>query len=68
MTYQRIFDLKFKGEVPTHELEKRFPRERKKITRIALLHLPLSQLRELVKQEKEFQRLVALKKKFIKQA
>ena len=62
MTYQRIFDLKFKGDVPTYELEKRFPKEWKKIIRIALLELPLSVLRELIKQEKEFQRLVLLKR------
>ena len=61
MTYQKIFDLKFNGEVPTYELGKRFPKELRKISRIALLELPKSILRELIKQEKEFQKLMALK-------
>ncbi len=66
MTYQRIFDLKFKEDVPTHELGKRYPKERRKISRIALLELPLSLLRELIKQEKEFRKLVLLKQWFFK--
>ncbi len=66
MTYERIFNLKFKGAVPTHELGKRYPKERKKISRIALLELPLSVLRELVKQEEEFRKLVLLKQWFFK--
>ena len=61
MTYQRIFNLKFKKEVPTCELRKRYPREQKKISRVALLELPNPLLRELVKQEGEFQKLVSLK-------
>ncbi len=61
VTYERIFNLKFKEAVPTHELGKRYPRERKKISRIALLELPLSVLRELIKKEEEFRKLVSLK-------
>ena len=61
MTYQRIFDLKFKEEVPTYELGRRFPRERRKISRVALLELPLSILRSVIKQERELQKLVFLK-------
>ena len=61
MTYQKIFDLKFRREVPTYELGKRFPKELRKISRIALLELPKSILRELIKQEKEFRKLMALK-------
>ena len=66
MTYERIFDLKFKWDVPTYKLGKRFPKERRKISRIALLELPLSELRELIKQESEFQRLATLKEWFFK--
>lgn len=62
MTYERIFNLKFKEDVPTHELGKRYPRERRKISRVALLELPLSVLRELIKQEEEFRKLVQLKR------
>lgn len=66
MTYERIFNLKFKEDVPTHELGKRYPHERKKISRIALLELPLSVLRELIKREEEFKKLVSLRQWFFK--
>ena len=62
MTYQKIFNLKFKKEMPTHELGKRYPKEREKISRIALLELPNPLLRELIKRKQEFQKLVSLKK------
>ena len=62
MTYQRIFDLKFKEEVATCELRKRYPKEQKKILRIALLELPNSLLRKLIKHEREFQKLISLKR------
>ena len=61
MTYQKIFDLKFREEISTLELGKRFPKERKKISRIALLELPNSLLRKLVKHEREFKKLLMLK-------
>ena len=62
MTYQKIFNLKFKKEMPTHELGKRYPKEREKISRIALLELPNPLLRELIKRKQEFQKLVSLKR------
>lgn len=64
MTYQRIFDLKFKEDIPTYELGRRFPKERRKISRVALLELPLFLLRSVIKQEREFQKLVFLKRWF----
>lgn len=66
MTYQRIFDLKFKEEVPTYKLGKRYPKERKKISRVALLELPLSLLHKLITRKKEFQKLASLKQQLFK--
>ena len=65
MTYQKIFNLKFKELVPTYQLGKRYPKERKKISRVALLELPLSTLRELVKRERELRKLISLKQWFL---
>ncbi|MBI4372993.1 MAG: hypothetical protein HY585_04630 [Candidatus Omnitrophica bacterium] len=64
MTYQRIFELKFKKEIPTYELGKRFPKELRKISRVALLELPLRLLKSVIKREREFEELVALKRWF----
>ena len=68
MTYERLFQLKFKEEVPTHQLGKQFPRERKKISRLALLELPLSRLRKVVRNREEFQKLLLLKEWLIKRS
>ncbi|OGW80860.1 MAG: hypothetical protein A3G33_05555 [Omnitrophica bacterium RIFCSPLOWO2_12_FULL_44_17] len=62
MTYQKIFDLKFRKRVPTMELKNRYPNELAKISRIALLELPVSELKILVRKENELKRLLTLKK------
>ena len=66
MTYERLYHLKFNEEVPTHQLGKQFPKERRKISRLALLELPLARLRKVVKDEGEFQKLLLLKAWLIK--
>ncbi|MBI1978427.1 MAG: hypothetical protein HYS55_06705 [Candidatus Omnitrophica bacterium] len=62
MTYEKIFHLKFNEDLPTHELRRLYPKEQKKISRVALLDLPITLLRELVKREKELRKLISLKK------
>ena len=66
MTYERLFQLKFEEEVPTHQLGKQFPRERKKISRLALLELAPSRLRKVVKNGEEFRKLMMLKEWLLK--
>lgn len=61
MTYKHLFELKFKKRIPTYELGKRYPKELRKISRIALLELSCKELLELVKREKELQQLLSLK-------
>ena len=62
MTYQTLFDLKFKHKVPTIELEKKFPKDREKISRLALLELPSEVLKNVVRNEKELTHLQALRR------
>jgi len=66
MTYQRLFDLKFREAVPTYELGRRYPKEKRKISRVALLELPITMLRQLVKQKKELQKLTWLREWLLK--
>ena len=68
MTYERLFQLKFKEEVPTYKLGRQFPKERKKISHIALLELPEAILRKVLKSEEEFKKLMLLKEWLIKKA
>jgi len=68
MTYEKIFKLKFEDEVLTHELKKRFPKEVKKISKIALMELPSSILKGLLKREHELKKLMSLKRDLLKKA
>ena len=61
MTFQKLFDLKFKKGVSTIELEKRFPNQRKKISTLALLELPSNVLKKVVDTDKELCKLLELK-------
>ena len=64
MTYRALFDLKFKQKVPTIELEQKFPKDKKKISKLALLELPIHVLKSVIKDQKQFFRLLGLKKSF----
>lgn len=66
MTFQKLFTMKFKEGVSTIELERRFPRERRKIYTLALLELPSRTLRRVVGTRKEFEQLSQLKQKLFK--
>jgi len=68
MTYERIFDLKFRNAIPTYELGKRFPKERKKISCIALLDLPVSILKKLIKRENDLGKLLTLRRELFRKA
>ncbi|MBI4549435.1 MAG: hypothetical protein HY714_00715 [Candidatus Omnitrophica bacterium] len=63
MTYRALYDLKFNQRIPTIELERKFPKDKHKISRLALLELPMNVLRSVFKDRKEqFGSLLALKR------
>lgn len=63
MTYRALFDLKFNQRISTIELEKKFPKDKHKISRLALLELPVHVLRAVLKGRKDqFGSLLALKR------
>lgn len=62
MTYQTLFELKFKQKIPTLELGKKFPKDKEKISRLALLELPAEVLKTVVKDAKELTHLANLKR------
>ncbi len=61
MTYRALFELKFIQGVSTIELEKKFPREKQKISKLALLDLPAEVLCSIIRDKKELFRLLGLK-------
>ena len=66
MTYERLVYLKFKKGLSTYELVRRFPAAIDRVSRIALLDIPDSTLREILKKEDLFEQVTRLKKKFSK--
>jgi hypothetical protein len=64
MTYETLFDLKFREGLSTFELAKRFPHQISRVSEIALLEIPEDTLRKVVKESKELNRLLRLKRKF----
>ncbi len=66
MTYQKIFDLKFKKKIPTLKLQKSFPDETEKIGRIALMEVPVKTLKRLISDGKKLKRILNLKASFRK--
>ena len=61
MTYEQLFHLKFNESVPTYKLGKRFPKERRKISKIALLQLSPAMLKKVVKKRSDVKKLMLLK-------
>ena len=64
MTYQKICYLKFKMKIPTQELLRKYPEDRNRVREVALLEVPAEMLREIVREEKAFEKLMRLKRRF----
>lgn len=67
MTYQKIFELKFKKGYSTSELIQQFPDEADKVREIALLQVPTPLLKKTLPEESLLKRVLSLKKKFLTQ-
>lgn len=65
MTYEKIFELKFKEGYSTRELMERFPREVEKVKEIALLHVPTAVLKKVVSEATLLGKILNLKKRFL---
>jgi len=66
MTYQELINLKFKKGISTYELVRRFPKEIKRVSEVALLDIPEQTLKEVVPGKKTLNRIMDLKKRFLK--
>ncbi len=64
MTYEKIFELKFKKGYSTSELIEKFPGEADKVREIALLHLSTPTLKKTLSEEDFLKRILDLKRKF----
>lgn len=64
MTYEDLFQLKFKEGLSTYTLAKRFPRDILRVSEIALLEVPEATLKQVLKERKLYNKLLRLKRKF----
>ena len=64
--YQTLVDLKFNKGISTYELVRQFPDEIGRVSEVALLDVPDGVLREILKEAKLYDRLMRLKRKFLK--
>ena len=64
MTYEKLFELKFKKGYSTNELIEKFPEEAAKVREIALLQIPTSTLKRTVAEDSLLEKLLTLKRKF----
>ncbi len=66
MNYQTLVDLKFGQGIPTYELVRKFPENISRVSEVALLDLPEGVLREILKEEKLYAKVMRLKRRFFK--
>lgn len=64
MTYQKLFQLKFSEGVSTSELARRYPHDIRRVSEVALLDIPEGTLREIISEQKAFNRLMRLKRRY----
>lgn len=68
MTYERLYELKFRQGFSTYELMKRYPKHIKRVSEVALLDIPEDTLREIIREEKTLCRLIKLKRRLSESA
>jgi len=68
MTYEKLFDLKFKKGYTTNDLMEKFPQEADKVREIALLHLPTPVLKKTVFEPDLLEKILSLKRRFLQKA
>ncbi|HLD50515.1 MAG TPA: hypothetical protein VJC08_04885 [bacterium] len=66
VNYQTLINLKFREGISTYELVRKFPEEINRVSEIALLDIPEGVLREILKEEKLYARVMRLKRKFLR--
>ena len=66
MNYRTLVNLKFGEGISTYELARKFPEAISRVNEVALLDVPDRVLREILKEEKLYARVMRLKRKFFK--
>jgi len=66
--YEKLFDLKYRQGLSTCDLVHRFPSHVERVSEVALLDIPEEVLREVVREKDILERLMSLKRQFLKNA
>ena len=65
MTYQRLFNLKYRQGVSTYELIQRLPNDAERVRDVALLDVPEATLKEIIRDKTIINRLIKLKQQLL---
>lgn len=66
ITYRKLYRLKTERGLSTIDLVRRFPREREKITNLALLDLPQALLEQTLTEKQMMRRVADLRRRMFK--
>ena len=64
MGYRELLYLKFKKKLSTFELVRRFPAQIERVSLVALMDIPEDTLRKVLPEERDYNRVMRLKRRF----
>lgn len=65
MTYEKLYDLKFRRKMSTYDLVSKYPKEIKRVSELALMDVPEETLRQVLSKGKTLARIMQLKRRFL---
>lgn len=66
MTYEKLFDLKYRQGVSTYDLIQQYPSSAEQVSKVALLEVPMATLKAVVLHQEELMHLLHLKKRLLR--
>ncbi len=66
MTYEQLYELKYKQGISTYELVCRYPNFIDRVSEVALMEVPEDTLSEVVQEKKVLKKLKTLKKRLLR--
>lgn len=66
MTYEKLFDLKYRQGVSTYDLIQQYPSSAEQVSKVALLEVPMETLKTVILHRDELTHLLGLKKRLLR--
>jgi len=65
MTYEKLYDLKYRRKMSTYELVSKYPKDIRRVSELALMEVPDKTLKEVLEERKTLERVMKLKRRFL---